>query len=106
MIVPLVVSSVLLALAAGVLASVDAAVSSFSRARAHELIEENRGGAERLGRILDDPAPYLNTVLLLRVFCETASIVLVRSRGGQPHRRSVDADHGRGRDHGRGQLRR
>ena len=77
MIVPLVVSSVLLALAAGVLASVDAAVSSFSRARAHELSEENRGGAERLGRILDDPAPYLNTVLLLRVFCETASIVLV-----------------------------
>jgi CBS domain containing-hemolysin-like protein len=76
-IVPLVVSSVLLALAAGVLASVDAAVSSFSRARAHELTEENRGGAERLGRILDDPAPYLNTVLLLRVFCETASIVLV-----------------------------
>ena len=77
MIVPLVVASVLLALAAGVLASVDAAVSSFSRARAHELTEENRGGAERLGRILDDPAPYLNTVLLLRVFCETASIVLV-----------------------------
>ena len=77
MIVPLVVSSALLALAAGVLASVDAAVSSFSRARAHELTEENRGGAERLGRILDDPAPYLNTVLLLRVFCETASIVLV-----------------------------
>ena len=77
MIVPLVVSSVLLALAAGVLASVDAAVSSFSRARANELSEEKRGGADRLGRILDDPAPYLNTVLLLRVFCETASIVLV-----------------------------
>ncbi len=77
MIVPLVVSSILLALAAGVLASIDAAVSSFSRARAHELTEENRGGAVRLGRILDDPAPYLNTVLLLRVFCETASVVLV-----------------------------
>ncbi|MGI9085110.1 MAG: hemolysin family protein [Aeromicrobium sp.] len=77
MIVPLVVLSVLLAVAAGVLASVDAAVSSFSRARAHELTRENRGGAIRLGRILDDPAPYLNTVLLLRVFCETASVVLV-----------------------------
>ena len=77
MIVWLVVSSILLAIAAGVLASVDAAVSSFSRARALELSEENRGGAERLGRILDDPAPYLNSVLLLRVLCETASIVLV-----------------------------
>ncbi len=77
MIVPLVIASVLLAVAAGVLASVDAAVSSFSRARAQELTEEHRGGAVRLGRILDDPAPYLNTVLLMRVFCETASIVLV-----------------------------
>ena len=85
MIVPLVVSSVLLAVAAGVLASVDAAVSSFSRARAHELTEESRGGAERLGRILDDPAPYLNTVLLLRVLCETASVVLVALEIGRAH---------------------
>jgi CBS domain containing-hemolysin-like protein len=74
---PLVVGSVLLAIAAGVLASIDAAVSSFSRARADELTEENRAGAARLGRILDDPAPYLNSVLLLRVSCETASVVLV-----------------------------
>ena len=77
MTVPLVVASVLLAVLAGVLASIDAAVSSFSRARAQELTEENRGGAGRLVRILDDPAPYLNSVLLLRVLCETASVVLV-----------------------------
>ncbi|MEH3033831.1 MAG: hemolysin family protein [Aeromicrobium erythreum] len=72
-----IVASVLLALGAGLLASVDAAVSSFSRARADELAEEGRAGATVLARILDDPAPALNTVLLLRVLLETASIVLV-----------------------------
>ncbi|WP_370189766.1 hemolysin family protein [Aeromicrobium sp.] len=72
-----IVASVVLAVAAGTLASVDAALSSFSRARAAELREEGRGGAVPLGRILEDPAPALNTVLLLRVVCETAAVVLV-----------------------------
>lgn len=70
-------ASVVLAVVAGALASVDAALSSFSRARAAELAEEGRGGAAPLGRILEDPAPALNTVLLLRVVCETAAVVLV-----------------------------
>ena len=62
---------------AGVLAAVDAALSSFSRARAKELVEEQRTGADRLLTILDEPARYLNCVLLLRVVCETAAVVLV-----------------------------
>ena len=62
---------------AGVLAAVDAALSSFSRARAKELVEEQRTGADRLLTILDEPARYLNCVLLLRVLCETAAVVLV-----------------------------
>lgn len=72
-----IVASVVLAVLAGLLASIDAALSSFSRARASELGDEGRGGAVALGRILDDPAPALNTVLLLRVVCETAAVVLV-----------------------------
>lgn len=72
-----IVASVVLALVAALLASVDAALSSFSRARAAELGEEGRGGAVALGHILDDPAPALNTVLLLRVLCETTAVVLV-----------------------------
>lgn len=72
-----IIASIVLAVLAGLFASVDAAVSSFSRARASELDEEGRGGAAALGRILEDPAPALNTVLLLRVVCETAAIVLV-----------------------------
>ncbi|RLV56617.1 HlyC/CorC family transporter [Aeromicrobium phragmitis] len=71
------VLAVVLAVVAGVLVSIDAAISSFSRARAEELAESGSAGAKRLGTILEDPAPYLNTVLLLRILAETASIVLV-----------------------------
>ncbi|MDR7086570.1 CBS domain containing-hemolysin-like protein [Aeromicrobium panaciterrae] len=62
---------------AGLLVSVDAALSAFSKARAEELEDEGRAGAARLAEILEDPAPYLNSVLLLRVLAETSSIVLV-----------------------------
>jgi CBS domain containing-hemolysin-like protein len=72
-----IVLSIALAVIAGTLASVDAAISAFSKARAEELDEEGRSGAGRLAHILDDPAPYLNSVLLIRVLAETASIVLV-----------------------------
>ena len=72
-----IVASVFLAVLAGLLASIEAALSSFSRARAEELVRDGRGGALRLVTVLDDPAPVVNSVLLLRVMCETASIVLV-----------------------------
>ena len=61
---------------AAVVAAVDAALSSFSRARALELVDEERAGATRLVRILDDPARYLNSLLLVRVACETSAVVL------------------------------
>lgn len=69
--------AVTLAVVAGILVSIEAAISTFSRARAQELAESGRGGAESLARLLDDPAPVLNTVLLLRILAETASVVLV-----------------------------
>jgi CBS domain containing-hemolysin-like protein len=69
--------SVALALVAGTLASVDAAISAFSKARAEELEDDGRGGAGRLAHILEDPAPFLNSVLLVRVIAETSSVVLV-----------------------------
>ncbi|HPU12235.1 MAG TPA: hemolysin family protein [Aeromicrobium sp.] len=74
-------SAVLLAVAlvvlAGVLVAVEAALATFSRARAQELATDGVAGASRLERILEDPAPYLNSVLLLRIVAETAGIVLV-----------------------------
>ncbi len=69
--------AVVLVLLAGLLTAVEAAISTFSKARAEELTEEGVAGARRLSRILEDPAPYLNSVLLLRIVAETAGIVLV-----------------------------
>ncbi|EFQ83584.1 CBS domain protein [Aeromicrobium marinum DSM 15272] len=72
-----VIASVVLAVFAGVLTSVEAALSSFSKARAEELDDEGRAGANRLVRVLDDPAPFLNSVTLVRILAETSSVVLV-----------------------------
>jgi CBS domain containing-hemolysin-like protein len=69
--------AVVLALVAGVFASADAALSSCSKARAAELVADGRSGARRVLAITEDPPRYLNTVLLLRMAAETASIVLV-----------------------------
>ena len=66
-----------LVLLAGLFSAADAALSSYSRARADELLAEGRPGAYRLTVLLDDPARYLNTTLLLRLLCEIAAIVLV-----------------------------
>ena len=55
--------------------------STFSRARAEELVAEGRPGAKRLTVLLDDRARYLNTALLLRLLCEIAAIVLVDPAG-------------------------
>lgn len=71
-----IVVAAVLAVVAGFLASIDAALSSFSKARAEELASEGRGGAKNLVRILEDPAPAINSMLLLRVVAETSAIVI------------------------------
>ena len=62
---------------AGLFSAADAALSSFSHARAEEIAAEGRAGSKRLLQILDDPPRYLNTTLLLRMACEVGAIVLV-----------------------------
>lgn len=62
---------------AGLFSAADAALAGFSRARAEELVAEGASGSKRLLQLLDDPARYLNTALLLRLLCETSAIVLV-----------------------------
>lgn len=74
---PAVLLAIALIVVAGVLVAIDAAISAFSKARAEELVEEGLPGAQRLVRILEDPAPYLNSMLLLRVLTETTGIVIV-----------------------------
>ncbi len=66
-----------LVLLAGLFTAADAALGSFSRARATELVGEERAGSKRLVALLDDAPRYLNTALFLRLFCEISAIVLV-----------------------------
>ncbi|HEX6247789.1 MAG TPA: hemolysin family protein [Nocardioidaceae bacterium] len=71
----LVVVAVLVVLA-GLISSAEAALASFSRARAEEVAQEAKPGAARLLRILEDPARYMNTALFLRLLMEIGAIVL------------------------------
>src|SRR3954447_6867701 len=72
----LVIAGVLVVLA-GVFSATDAALTSYSRARAEELVGEQRAGARRLVALLDDRARYLNTAILLRLLCENGAAVLL-----------------------------
>jgi CBS domain containing-hemolysin-like protein len=67
----------LLVVVAGLFSSADAALSSFSKARAEEIAAEGRSRAARLLVITEDPPRYLNTALLLRMLSEIAAIILV-----------------------------
>jgi CBS domain containing-hemolysin-like protein len=73
----LLVTAAVLVLLAGLFTAADAALASFSRARAAELVTEERAGAGRLVALLEDPPRYLNTALFLRLLCEVSAIVLV-----------------------------
>ncbi len=73
----LLLAAAALVVLAGLFSAADAALGAFSRARAEELLHDQRPGARRLVQLLDDPPRYLNTALLLRLLCEIAAIVLV-----------------------------
>ena len=73
----LLIGAAALVVLAGLFSAADAALGSFSKARAEELLDEKRTGARRLVMLLEDPPRYLNTALLLRLLCEISAIVLV-----------------------------
>ena len=73
----LLVTAAALVILAGLFTAADAALASFSRARAAELAGEKRAGAGHLVALLDDAPRYLNTALFLRLLCEISAIVLV-----------------------------
>jgi CBS domain containing-hemolysin-like protein len=75
--VGLLVTAAALVVLAGLFSAVDAGIGAFSRARAEELVGEERTGAKKLVALLDDPVRFLNTALFLRLLCEVAAIVLV-----------------------------
>ncbi|MBV8862211.1 MAG: HlyC/CorC family transporter, partial [Mycobacterium sp.] len=62
----------------GVFAAVDAAISTVSPARVHELVRDERPGAVRLAKVMADRPRYINLMVLLRIICEiTATALLV-----------------------------
>jgi CBS domain containing-hemolysin-like protein len=66
-----------LVLVAGLLAMAEAALAPFSKARTEELVAQGRRGAIKLRQLVDEPAPPLNTALLLRIAAEITAVVLV-----------------------------
>ena len=58
--VELVVAAALVVVA-GLFASAESAVSSISRVRASELVEEGRSGAQRLSTVVQDPPSLMPT---------------------------------------------
>jgi CBS domain containing-hemolysin-like protein len=70
----IIVTIVLLLLGAAFMAMAETSISRISKVRAHHLMDQGRRGADRLLGIVNDPAPYLNIVLLLTlVFHITAT---------------------------------
>lgn len=64
-------------LLAALLTMAEAALATFSRARAQRLVDDGRRGAGRLLLIAQDPAPHLNTSLFLRISFEVVATVIV-----------------------------
>jgi CBS domain containing-hemolysin-like protein len=72
----LAVAAVLVGVAA-FLSMAEAALSRVSRSRADELAQAGRRGARRLVRVVADPAPPLNVLLLLRTLAEMLATTMV-----------------------------
>ncbi len=66
---------VALVLLAAALAVAETVIARVPRVKALHLEQENRRGARRLVRIVEDPAPYLNVVLLVKVLAHVAATV-------------------------------
>jgi CBS domain containing-hemolysin-like protein len=67
---------VLLLLFAAFMAMAETSISRMSKVRAHHLVDQKRGGADRLLRIVNDPAPFLNIVLLLTLISHVTGTAL------------------------------
>jgi CBS domain containing-hemolysin-like protein len=77
------VAVVLLIGVAAVLAAAETSITRMSRIRAYHLREDGKRGANAMVRIAENPAPYLNVVLLLTLLVQLggttlASVVAVR----------------------------
>jgi putative hemolysin len=75
-IVLVIVIAVLLA-ASGLLALAETSLVRMSRIKAKSLADEKRRGAKQLARLVEQPAKFLNPILLLVLICQLVSATLV-----------------------------
>jgi CBS domain containing-hemolysin-like protein len=73
----LLVAAGLLVLVAAVLSMSEAALSRVSRSAVEEMAREEQRGADRVARIISDPAATLNVLLLLRTLSELLATTIV-----------------------------
>ncbi|QCQ91614.1 hemolysin family protein [Rhodococcus sp. SGAir0479] len=75
--VVLIVLAVVLVPLGGLFAALDSALNTLSPARLEEMAKDERPGAPRLLRIVEDRPRYVNLMVLLRILCEIAAAVLL-----------------------------
>ncbi len=69
----------LLIVAVGFLAASEVGITRTNRVRAMKLLEEKRRGAQALAKIVDEPAPYVNVVLLLTLLATIGGTTIATS---------------------------
>ena len=72
----IVVIAVLLA-GSGVLAMAETSLVRMNRIKAKSLVDEKKRGARQLARLVENPANFLNPILLLVLICQLVSATLV-----------------------------
>jgi putative hemolysin len=73
----LVVVIALLLAASGVLAMAETSLVRMNRIKAKSLVDEKKRGARQLARLVENPANFLNPILLLVLICQLVSATLV-----------------------------
>lgn len=71
-----IIGILLLLLFAAFLAMAETAISRMSRVKALHLAQDKKKGAESLLKVVEDPAPYLNIVLLLTLLSHISATVI------------------------------
>ena len=73
----LIVVIVVLLAASGVLAMAETSLVRMNRIKAKSLVDERKRGARTLARLIENPARFLNPILLLVLICQLVSATLV-----------------------------
>jgi putative hemolysin len=63
--------------ASGVLAMAETSLVRMTRIKAKSLVDEKKRGARQLARLVENPANFLNPILLLVLICQLVSATLV-----------------------------